>query len=50
MYGASETTAGGAVLAATGLATGSMVLAAVGLLLAGLAMMALLRRPGQHRP
>jgi hypothetical protein len=50
MYGASETSAGGAVLAATGLASGSMVLAGVGLVLSGLAAIALLRPAGAHRP
>jgi LPXTG-motif cell wall-anchored protein len=50
MYGVQETTAGGAVLAATGLATGAWVLTAVGLVLAGIALVALARRPGPHRP
>lgn len=50
MYGMQESTAGGAVLAATGLATGAWVLAAVGLILAGIALLALFRRGGKDRP
>lgn len=50
MYGTTELSGGGAVLAATGLATGSMVLAAVGIALAGIAVWLLVRKPGKHRP
>lgn len=50
MYGAQETTAGGAILATAGLSTGAWVLATVGLVLAGLALWALVRKPGKHRP
>lgn len=50
MYGAQESTAGGAVLVAAGLASGAWVLAIVGLALAGVALVALIRKPGPHRP
>lgn len=50
MYGAQETTAGGTVLVAAGLASGAWILALVGLALAGIALVALLRKPGPHRP
>jgi len=49
MYG-TETTAGSATLAATGLATGSMILAAIGIILAGIALISLARKNGKHRP
>lgn len=51
MYGTHTTAgAGAATLAYTGAQTGSLALAAVGLLLAGIALLALLRRPGKARP
>ncbi|MEF3119861.1 MULTISPECIES: hypothetical protein [Kocuria] len=50
MYGAQESTAGGMVLVAAGLTTGAWVLAIVGLALAGIALTALIRKPGPHRP
>jgi hypothetical protein len=50
LYGAQESTAGGAVLAAAGLTTGSWVLAVAGLVLAGVALLALFRRNGKYQP
>lgn len=49
MYG-TETTAGSATLAATGLATGSIILASIGIILAGIALIALVRKNGNTKP
>lgn len=49
MYGV-EGASGGSALAATGLATGSWILMGVGIIFVGLALIALIRRPGKNRP
>lgn len=50
MYGTTEFSASGGVLAATGLATGSLILAGIGLFLAGIACWALVRKNGKNKP
>lgn len=50
MYGAQQSTAAGAALAYTGAETGAWALAAVGLILAGLALVSLVRKSGKDRP
>lgn len=50
MYGAQASTATGATLAYTGAQTGAWALMAVGLLLAGIALIALVRKPGKVKP
>lgn len=50
MYGQSSAVGGTAVLAYTGLNTAWYLTAAVGLIFAGVALMQLVRRPGNIRP
>lgn len=50
MYGTTEISASGGVLAATGLAIGAYALAGIGLILVGAALYMLVRKPGKNRP
>lgn len=50
MYGTTEVSASGAVLATTGLAMGSYILAGVGLVLAGIAIIMLVKKHSKNRP
>lgn len=50
MYGNDTTVAGIATLPVTGALIGSQVLMVVGLLLAGIALVLLVRRNAKHRP
>lgn len=50
MYGTTEMSASGAVLASTGLAMGSYVLAGIGLIFAGIAVIMLVKKNSKNRP